>query len=131
MFRETGACILQNVMMYQRKLVNNINCDNWSCKVRYILESAGFAEVWMYPESVNTNVFLPVLLLRLQDMYISNWRRDMNLCSSLFLYKELKVNFTISEYLQRLNNWKLSSHNLCRNRSSYEYRPKSEKVFKT
>ena len=61
----------------------------------------------MYPGSVNTNVFLPVLLLRLQDMYISNWKRDMNLCSSLFLYIELKVNFTISEYLQRLNNFKL------------------------
>ena len=114
-------CILKNVMMYRRKLVNNIKCDNWSYKVRYILESAGFAEVWMYPESVNTNVFLPVLLLRLQDMYISNWRRDMNLCSSLFLYKELKVDFTIAEYLQRLNNFKLrnviskirlSSHNL-------------------
>ena len=114
-------CILKNVMMYQRKLVNNIKCDNWSYKVRYILESAGFAEVWMYPESVNRNVFLPVLLLRLQDMYISNWRRDMNLCSSLFLYKELKVDFTIAEYLQRLNNFKLrnviskirlSSHNL-------------------
>ena len=70
--------------------------DNWSCKVRYILESAGFAEVWMYSESVNTNVILPVLLLRLHDIYISNWRRDMNLCSSLFLYRELKVNFTIS-----------------------------------
>ena len=54
-------------------------------------------------------------------MYISNWRRDMNFCSSLFLYKELKVNFKISEYVQRLNNFKLrnaisrirlSSHNL-------------------
>ena len=66
--------------MSQRKHVNNINCDNRSCKVRYIPESAGFAEVWMYPESVNTNVFMPVLLLRLQDMYISNWRRDINLC---------------------------------------------------
>ena len=54
--------------MYHRKHVNNINCDNWSCKVRYILESASFAEVWMYPKSVNTNVFMPVLLLRLQDM---------------------------------------------------------------
>ena len=61
------------------------------------------------------------MLLHLQDMYISNWRRDMNLCSSLLLYKELKVNFTIAEYLKRLNNSKLrnvifkirlSSHNL-------------------
>ena len=49
--------------MYQRKHVNDINSDNWSCKVRYILESAGFAEVWMYSESV----FMPVSL-RLQDM---------------------------------------------------------------
>ena len=53
--------------MYQRKHVNDIKCDNWSYKVRYILESAGFAEVWMYSESVNTNVFMPVSL-RLQDM---------------------------------------------------------------
>ena len=65
--RKKDNCILQNVMMYQRKHVNDINCDNWSCKVRYILESAGFAEVWMYSESVNTNVFMPVSL-RLQDM---------------------------------------------------------------
>ena len=61
--RKKDNCILQNVMMYQRKHVNDINSDNWSCKVRYILESAGFAEVWMYSESV----FMPVSL-RLQDM---------------------------------------------------------------
>ena len=78
--KDNCILVLENVMMYQWNIVNIINCDNWSYKVRYIIESADFAEVWMYPESVNTNVFLPVLLLRLQDMYISNWRRDMNFC---------------------------------------------------
>ena len=39
-------------MIYQKNIVDNINCDNCSCKVRYILESTGFAEVWLYPESV-------------------------------------------------------------------------------
>ena len=56
-------------MIYQRNIVDNINCDNCSCKVRYILESTGFAEVRLYPESVNTNVFLSILL-RLQDIHV-------------------------------------------------------------
>ena len=43
------------------KIVNDINCDDID-KVRYILESAGFVEVWMYLEPVNTNVFVPVLV---------------------------------------------------------------------
>ena len=52
-------------MIFQRKIVNDKNCDNWSCKVRYVFIYAGFAEIWMYPESVNTNVFLHVFSLRL------------------------------------------------------------------
>ena len=118
-------------MMYQRKHVNNIKCDNWSYNVRYILESAGFAEVWIYPESVNTTVFSPVLL-RLQYMYISNWRRDMDLCLSLFYIKNWKLIVqSIYKGMLFLKLDYLSSHNLfIETGRHYEYRPKSEKVFK-
>ena len=114
-------CILHKVAVYQRNSVHDLGINNWSFKIKGILETAGFADVWMYPESVNINLFIPIFQVRLRDIYICKWRSDMSLCSSLVLYKELKNSFTISEYLVMINDYKtrnmiskirLSSHKL-------------------
>ena len=42
--------------------------------MKILFESAGFAEIWMFPESVIGNKFIPVLKQRLMDIYIANWR---------------------------------------------------------
>ena len=49
---------------------NIIRCNNWITKVRDLLQNNGFVDVWMYPESVNANVFIPIFKNRLIDMYI-------------------------------------------------------------
>ena len=62
---------------------------NWLSKVNYLLESNGFADIWMFPDSVIDNFFIPVLSQRLKDTYITNWREGMKTCLSLSLYRNL------------------------------------------
>jgi hypothetical protein len=67
------------------------NTINWLSKVKALLQSAGFNDVWMYPESVKLNIFKPVLHGRLKDIYITNWHSSVHICSSLYLYKHIKT----------------------------------------
>jgi hypothetical protein len=48
------------------------NTVNLLSKVKALLQSAGFNDVWMYLESVKLNIFIPVLHGRLKDIYITN-----------------------------------------------------------
>ena len=94
------------IVMYWLKLISN-ECDNMILntvyrimlddvsngalnglhKVKNLLESAGFAEIWMCPESVIGNKFIPALKQRFMDIYIANWRERMNVCPSLCVHK--------------------------------------------
>jgi hypothetical protein len=117
-------CILSTILRVQRKHSINIcnpNIKNWSSNVKDLLHISGFADVWLYPESVNLNVFMPIFERRLRDVYITKWRNGIELCSSLSLYKELKTVFVMSQYLLVMDNIqlrnviakiRLSSHNL-------------------
>ena len=53
---------------------------NWLYKVKILLESAGFSKIWMFPDSVIGNKFIPILRQRFMDIYIANWREGMNAC---------------------------------------------------
>ena len=44
--------------------------DNWLHKVKRMLESAGFAEIWMQCDSVIGNKFIHVIRQRRMDVYI-------------------------------------------------------------
>ena len=76
----------------------------------------------MYPDSVNANVFLPILKLRLRDHYITLWNEKISLSSSLYVYREFSSGICMSSYLEKLDNKKkyrkalskirLSSHDL-------------------
>ena len=75
----------------------------------------------MFPNSVNPDRFLPLLKIRLKDMYIAEWREGVRSRTSLMLYREIKNVFEISEYLLQIKNRKyrgilfkirLSSHQL-------------------
>ena len=97
------------------------NTHSWANNVRKLLQSSGFHEVWLYPGSININVFMPVLRRRLLDIYISEWNTDINHSTSLYLFREIKTNFEISDYLNKITNVKfrntlakirLSSHSL-------------------
>lgn len=114
-------CILSSTMNTLRYEAENCNFVNWASKVRDLLQNTGFHEVWMYPSSVNINMFVPIFRTRIIDMYINNWRQDICSKSSLFLFKELKPDFERSEYINKMKcrslrnilaKIRLSSHDL-------------------
>ena len=65
----------------------------WISKLKCLLESIGFAEVWLYPWSVDLKLFLPKLKQRLIDNFIDNAREGLNKSSSMCMYRELKSDF--------------------------------------
>ena len=44
------------------KVENDSNNTFWLTKLKHMLEDNGFAEVWIYPGSVNVDLFIPVFL---------------------------------------------------------------------
>ena len=79
----------------------------WISKLKCLLESIGFAEVWLYPRSVDFKLFLPKFKQRLIDNFIVNARDGLNKSSSMCMYRELKSDFDRSPYLTMLQNKKL------------------------
>ena len=91
----------------QRKTIESrINVIIWSSKVRNLLQNAGFGDVWLFPDSVNSKLCIPVLRTRLRDTHIPQWREGMELCTSLYLFREFKTVFKRSAYLDQLHNVK-------------------------
>ena len=116
-----NSFIMTIVNMQREEIVENENVMNWSARVRNILCTAGFFDVWLFPQSVNVNMFISLLTVRLKDIYISEWLSGVRDSTSLNLYKEIKTTVVRSPYLTLLENSKhrniiakirLSSHNL-------------------
>ena len=104
-------CILRSITDISRTEVENGKINNsWTAKVKDLLQRNGFYDVWMFPESVNINVFIPQLHTRLKDNFILVWRQGLNLSTSLLLYKELNHNFEMSPYLTILVNKNSVTH---------------------
>ena len=90
-------------MVYRIMLDDASKCAlNWLYKVKNLLESAGFAEIWMFPDSVIGNKCIPILRQRFMDIYIANWREGMNACSSLSLFKNVKYSYQQAPYIYKL-----------------------------
>ena len=54
-------CILRTINLEQRQEVEiSPSASNWSNKIKSLLEQSGFHDVWLYPESVNTKLFLGI-----------------------------------------------------------------------
>ena len=101
-------CILRTLNAKLRHEIEiNPAPSNWASKTKELLERSGFYDVWLYPESVNINVFLKILECRLRDNYINQWNQGLNQSESLTLYKELKQSFEMSPYLIILQNREL------------------------
>jgi hypothetical protein len=100
-------CILTTILSSQRNdISNNSYVVNWSSKVPDMLQNAGFAEVWLFLETINIKKFIPVCRSRPRDIYVTQWRADIALCSSLQLYSNVKVKYERSIYLNLLENAK-------------------------
>lgn len=98
-------CILENI--YKKLLFDCENGEkNWLYNVKMLLTQIGLAEVWLFPTSVNMNVFLHVLKTRLIDNFITECRIRMDNSPSLTLFRELKEGLELSVYLMKINNFK-------------------------
>ena len=120
---KSDNCIIRTFTMDQRSLAEeDVNIVNWwSSKVRDILQNAGWRDIWLYPESVNTNVCVPLLRQRLRDMYICTWQENVKYYSSLSLFRQFKLTFerfsyldilTFPNYRNILSKLRLTSHKL-------------------
>lgn len=119
---KSSNCILQTLNKLARNEVEmDPSISSWTAKVKKLLEQNGFPDVWMYPESVNVNMFIPIFQNRLRDVFITEWNHGLSLSSSSVLYKEMKQSFEMSPYLLIIQNKKhrnaiaklrLSSHQL-------------------
>ena len=133
---DNGNIILRVVY---NQLVDDIDkgITNWAYKVKRLLESSRFPEVWMFPGSVDTKTFIPVLRKRLIDVHISNWREEMEACSSLSLFRHFKQTYELAPYLTKVLNrtyrniiakLRLSSHPLLIETGCYTGIPRAERI---
>ena len=100
-------CILKAILQDQiRNIQLNKSIKNWASNICEILQSAGLNEVWLFPESVSINVLVPLLRCRLRDIYITNWRTGLEMSSSLNIFREIKITFERSDYIDVLENTK-------------------------
>jgi hypothetical protein len=77
-------CILGTILCRKIYDVDVVNCStNWASKLKSILQSAKFSEVWLYPDSVNIKLFVPIFRNRLRDIYICCWNDGIQSSSLL------------------------------------------------
>ena len=60
---------------------------NWVSKIRDMLTVAGFNFVWLYLQSVVTNVFVPLLKQRLKDTFITEWSLGIETSTTMLMFK--------------------------------------------
>ena len=107
MRKSENNCIVNSVHNEMKSNIeNDANSLFWLTKFKQLLEQNGFADVWMYPGSVNVKAFIPVFKTRLIDTFLVGMRNELNASSSMSLYRELSQTFEISPYLINLNNRK-------------------------
>ena len=101
-------CILNAVYTsIQANMENDTQNVLWLSKLKCLLERNGFAEVWYYPHSVDPKLFIPLFKRRLIDSFLMVLREGLNVSSSMTMYRELKYDFDMSDYLVILHNKKL------------------------
>ena len=59
-------CMFQAIMNMSNRLHTNTNIS-WFNNVKFMFESNGFYEIWLFPSSVNLKAFTPVFRNRLID----------------------------------------------------------------
>ena len=67
-----------------------------------MFESNGFYEILLLPSSVNLKAFTPIFHNRLINNHLIKWHIDLHSRSSLTLFRHIKSNFDISEYLLKV-----------------------------
>ena len=106
--KSKNNCILNAVYAsMEANMENDTQNVLWLSKLKCLFERNGFAEVWYYPHSVNSKLFLSLFKRRLIDNFLVVevvLREGLNVSSSMTMYKELTYDFDMSDYLRILHN---------------------------
>ena len=100
--QKSNNCILAAVIKQQKsEITKDRHIKTWCNKVKILLESTGFFDIWFYPESVEIEQFIPIFKVRVKDIYIyiSHWRASLQLSPSKELFYNLKDSYEISSYI--------------------------------
>jgi hypothetical protein len=121
---------------YDRDIVNeNANYrPKWICKVKNILDTCGFSNMWN-EHNVNAEWLVKSLELRLKDIEVQNWKSEVdrnNLCN---IYRLFKAEAGIEPYLLKLDaverinlcKFRCGNHKLPVSDSRYQHNPTNTK----
>ena len=101
---------------------------NWVTKLKFVLRSNGFGNVWENQGVANESYFIKAFVLRLKDQYMHEWNDTIALSTKLSTYKQFKSCFAYERYLDILNirkfrfiyaSFRASSHDLEIERGRY------------
>ena len=84
------------------------NTVNWAFRLRHLLSSLGFHEVWVNQGVGNYSAFIVLLKQRLTDTFIQNWRSRLDEFTKATFYKAFAV-FQLQPYLDMVNVNKFSN----------------------
>ena len=102
---KSNNCILfTDFDKVQRENADRISKLKWASKVKDLLERCGFHDIWLFPASVNLEIFLPISKRRLMDFFVNDWHTDIQNKTSLTLFRILKSEIEISNYLIKIYN---------------------------
>ena len=62
-------------------------------EIRKLLESTGFGYIWQQQVVFNENEFLKLFKQRLIDIYLQDWKAEVNLTTDGRLYKQFNKQF--------------------------------------
>ena len=95
--KKNNNCLLSSLINMQiTEIKENKHSKNWSKNVKNLLETTGFCEIWLYPESVDIDRFMPIFTTRIKDIHISNWHNNIGTSTSMQLFHNLKTTYELS-----------------------------------
>ena len=103
--KSKNNCILNAVYTsMETNMENDTQTVLWLSKLKCLLERNGFAEVWFYPHSVDSKLFIPLFKGSLIDSFLVVLREGLNVSSSMTMYREVTYDYDMSDYLKILHN---------------------------
>ena len=90
--------------VYDNSILNNVRGDSWPFKVKLLLESYGFSDVWLNPEQFYVPTFISSFKQRVTDVFYQEWFPDLynNNVLNIF-YVNLKLTFGYESYLSTIS----------------------------
>ena len=113
-----------NIILKEMYTISSDDCNNgkkcWMSNLKLLLCTYGFNDVWNYPDSVNSKIFVPLFKQRVVDCFLQNWHNEKENSSVLYLYNHVKDKLVYENYLdiipKTLRNFitriRISSHSL-------------------